>query len=120
MSEFVGNTPDEIREMAEQRDCEVVVSSDTELQLDLDDIPALDTYTAMMERYKDRVEVTEKSKWSSRSGNKHVVLQLTKPLDIKERILLQLAFGSDRQRELLSYLNFLNGHEMPLLLFKPR
>jgi hypothetical protein len=53
----------------------------------------------------------------SKGGNTHVVLHLSNPMDVIERIAWQAAFGSDPKREALHLLSVSRGELNPILLF---
>lgn len=67
------------------------------------------------------VEVTEKKRWRSKSHTGwHVLLTLSRPLPLRERLLLQAILSSDPIRELYSLLRFWEGTKEPSLLFRPQ
>lgn len=54
----------------------------------------------------------------SRSGNWHVEIKLSKPLQVIERICLQAIMGSDRSRELCNWERVKFGSTHPILFIK--
>jgi|SRR6185369_2135334 len=57
----------------------------------------------------------------SKSGlpHRHVIVYLNRPVrSHEERILLQAALGSDRKRELLSWIRIQNGNPTPSVFFE--
>jgi hypothetical protein len=53
----------------------------------------------------------------SKGGNTHVIVHLTQPMLVAERIAWQAAFGSDPKREALHLLSVALGELNPILLF---
>ncbi len=111
--------------LAEGCNCDIEFSDSCTLQLDIDSPEAssfynqhkylLDMVMAAQQNTINNIETR-----MSRNGNTHVIITFGNPISIHERILLQACLGSDRKRELLSYIRHLNGIEQPILLFKPR
>lgn len=123
MSQFAVMTMDEIKAIAEDHKCEVLVAGANELQFDLDTDAASDTFDAFYElRLKTRYAspmILDKATWKSKSGNNHVVVTIPEHLSVVERIAMQAMGGSDPGREFAA-LNCHNaGCEHPILLFKP-
>lgn len=118
-------------QQAAERGCEVVVSDDYTLQLDIDNdkdyafffeqFERLTKYVAIVNPHPDDLEFEPNPwiEWRSRSGNRHITIKLKNPMNVVERIMLQACLGSDRVREILSYARSLNGEPHPVLLFKP-
>lgn len=122
MSEFVGNNNslEELNTLADQRGCEVVVAKDNQLQLGLDNIASLEHFQSMLGSFGSQMGLKQDDSWSSKSGNKHVVLSLPEPMTAEQRIVLQACFGSDRKRELLSFMGAKSGSPYPIVLFRPK
>ncbi len=57
--------------------------------------------------------------YPSESGNTHCVVYLKKPLYAIERLVIQVALGSDPVREMLGLVRILHGVEEPSMLFSP-
>jgi hypothetical protein len=56
---------------------------------------------------------------TSKSGNLHVYVQLSKPFSLAERVLMQACLGSDIKRELLTYKNMQDSNNtQPQFLFE--
>jgi hypothetical protein len=111
--------------LAEECNCDIEYSDSYTLQLDIDSPEAL-SYYHLNKYLLDMVvtanynSVTKTEERLSRNGNTHIIIRFENPISIHERILLQACLGSDRKRELLSYIRHLNGIEQPILLFKPK
>lgn len=120
MSEFAINTLEQIEGFAEQRGCVVVEANPDQLQLDLDSISDVIFYGAMMSNFQEQLGIVEVDRWYSKSNNTHVVLQLRENTPLETRIMLQACLGSDRKREILSYLYAKNNAPHPVVLFKPK
>jgi hypothetical protein len=61
----------------------------------------------------------EEIKPSSSAGHYHITLTLNKELDPVTRIALQACLGSDKKRELLSFIRFQRGDERPTIFIAP-
>jgi|GEM_PF-1851326 len=96
----------------------VVVPEADELQLDIDNETDYLVYLSNTERFDQHIESIQYAKERpSRSGNgKHITIKLANVLlEPDKRILYQLFLGSDRVRELLSYVRFLGNDPVPTL-----
>lgn len=62
--------------------------------------------------------VSNKPSRSGAPGKRHITLALNRKLTSVERILFQALLGSDRKRELLSYIRVLNSDPEPTLFFE--
>lgn len=118
--------------------CEVVISAQDELQLDIDKpwtfnqdyIKGLGTQNYTLTKligkkvwnsfYKE-VYVLSFQAWKSRNGNTHVVLKLdgSRMYSDLERIIFQTVLGSDPVRELLNWKRVIEFTENPIALFRP-
>lgn len=60
--------------------------------------------------------------WTSAGGNRHVQIELREELPIARRLLLQAALGSDRKKELYSFLKLYDGvaAKYVSMLFRPK
>lgn len=101
----------------------VVVPQRDELQLDIDTPEDLEHYEQMRQLLQDTgYYVQEVRRTKSVSGNTHVYVRAlwTERLSVLERIMLQAMLGSDRKRELLSYLRHKSGDKSkpPTVLFE--
>jgi hypothetical protein len=101
---------------------DVVFPESNQLQLDIDndaDYAYMQSVWDVLDAHWGIVDVEEHP---SKSGlpKRHVTITLNKELAPVERVLLQACFGSDRKRELLSYLQVLNGDAHPILFLELR
>lgn len=99
---------------------EVIPTASTLLLLDLDDRAALDTFEERKNLVCEVFPFIEEGRWVSKSGDGyHVVLRLKQRLAPAERLLLQVALGSDWKREVLG-LQLVHNEVTPFsFLFKP-
>ncbi len=113
------------REEAEAGGFTVHQGDGQHLLLDLDGDQARSYFERHLPRVSDAMEVYGCSleiqdEWPSKSGHGwHVILRLSKPLPVTERMVLQAALGSDLTRELLSLSRYWTGNLEPHLLFRP-
>ncbi len=68
-------------------------------------------------------EVREVGKLRSKSDtlstpHYHMYLEFPRPISMPERIALQACFGSDRTKELLSLLRYIDGIDNPTVMFE--
>jgi len=108
------------REQAESLNCDILETTDTTLLLDIDTDAQ---YKVFMHVYPELCLVEPFASYEvlpSLHGNRHIIVQLSKPLDIYHRLLLHCLLGSDPMREKLSLARYLNGDDIPSLLFRPR
>jgi hypothetical protein len=99
----------------------VVRSDDTHLLLDLDSPAALAQYQRVLPLIEEKYGTAQQiQSWRSRGGNTHVYIELEKPLDLRLRLMLQAALGSDGVKEVLSMVAVDNGVPEPSLLFMPQ
>lgn len=115
-------------EQARVLDCDVEVADNQTLQLDIDNDAAFERAIAMMSLLRSvakdhnvaSILTNGYTVRESRGGNRHIIVGLTCPLTVEQRILLQAVFGSDPSRELLSWLGHVAGRQRPIALFVPR
>jgi hypothetical protein len=107
-------------------DWEVVIADDKTLMLDYDDMPAGSApflpeqffmALGILEQIPGQGSKTYYAASVSKGGNTHVIVRLTEPMPIVERIAWQAAFGSDLKREALHLLSISRGELNPILLF---
>jgi hypothetical protein len=98
----------------------VVVPGPRELFLDIDSPEDLAFYREQLSRLNSRIHMlTETRITRSSGGNYHVYLESVYALTPVGRIMLQAILGSDRVRELLSYLRIeLKLNREPTLFFE--
>lgn len=124
------------REKAASRGCTVVYASDNELQLDIDSDEDFTYFLANLRLFENVIrnigDFTQAPRFPfkfdafrmtrSANGNRHIVLPIQtdngKPLPMAVRILLQAVLGSDRRREMLSFMGMIQGQENPILFFE--
>ena len=83
----------------------MVYPEDRDLFIDIDDDASLNTYLEMGRvLHENGFYFTETKRTRSAGGNTHIYAKFTKQLTDLERVLLQACLGSDRKRELLSFL----------------
>ncbi len=121
MSGFSVMAMDAIEAAAAKVGCLVVVAKDNELQFDLDSDAAYETFqhfyhVKLANRFAAGLSVEE---WTSKSGNRHVVVTLPSAYSVTERIALQSQGGSDAGREFAALACHWDGSPHPVLLFKP-
>lgn len=108
---------------AEEQDLEIVYPKENELQLDIDNKEAYDYFHQnkwILEQWFGIRSITERV---SKSGGdkKHITVELGVTLTTVTRILLQSVMGSDRKRELLSFVMYAKGNEKrPTLLLEKK
>lgn len=105
---------------------EVVLAEENMLMLDYDGMPT-GSAPILPEQFFQTLGILEqvpgqgnKTYYTisvSKGGNTHVIVYLTNPLPIAERIAWQAAFGSDPKREALHLLSVSLGELNPILLF---
>ena len=105
---------------------EVVLPDEKMLMLDYDDQPR-GAAPFLPEQFFETLEILEQLPGQgnqtyykasmSKGGNTHVIVHLTHPMPIVERIAWQAAFGSDHKREALHLLSVALGDKNPILLF---
>ena len=110
-----------VRAKAEELGVDIMWGDDDHLLLDIDNHADLDLLDEHIDIMIDHgLVVDQGEELESRNGNAHVVLELTTPQPLLVRILLQAVLGSDRKRELLSFLGTIYGQENPVVLWRPR
>jgi hypothetical protein len=113
---------DEAIATAEREGLSIVRGTPDTLLLDLDTDQHKAQFAAMLPLIRSTVGVAKVvDEWVSRSGvGRHVVIKLDRQLTATERILLQMALGSDPEHELLSLTTGIwEGNTEPTVLFRP-
>ena len=98
----------------------VVFPAPNELLIDIDNEHSFQMFMKQMDILKKYVGATGDTITPSRHGfpGRHIVVTLDHDIDETERILLQACLGSDRVRELLSYVQMKNGDAHPTLFLE--
>ena len=101
---------------------DVVFPENNQLQLDIDNDEAYGYMNSVLDVIELHWNVVDFEEHPSKSGlpKRHVTITLGKEISDTERVLLQACLGSDRKRELLSYLQVLNGDAHPILFIEKR
>jgi len=102
--------------------CEVVIAEPNQLQFDLDSDEAYHRCMYWLhDKLNPRIQpiAMPPTEWRSKSGNRHIVIDLPHPLEVPERIALQSQGGSDPGREFAALCCHWDGSPHPILLFKP-
>lgn len=112
----------DLAELAEDRDCVLVVADERTLLLDLDDDHACRVFDKNLPKVKDKYSVESVERYPSRRArHEHAIVRLVDPIpDPVTRLLLQATLGSDATRELLSLYRVQRGHSTPSVLFRPK
>ena len=95
----------------------------TQLFIDLDSDADFAIFEKLLSIANDHVGVSDYVCSLSKSGypHRHIVVNLKRQITVLERIALQACLGSDRKREILSFIEYLNGDAAPTLFFeKPK
>lgn len=121
----INTTSAEGRRIAALEGLTVDAATDTDLFLDLDDNAAVERMDANMslavELFPEINLYTLRLTPPKSGTGQHARLKLSKPLPVRERIMLQAFLGSDLRREARSLKRVLEGDPEPILLFeKPR
>lgn len=109
---------------AEDADLDVVIPASNELFIDIDTDENYKEYQYNMELIEQHNPkfVHDVLVAPSKSGlpGRHITVQWHKELTDEQRIGLQAILGSDRKREMLSYLSMSRGHEHPTLFYEAK
>lgn len=87
-----------------------------ELLIDLDTKEQVDEFLSQIKLLVREVVILKIEVTTSFSGNRHVYIQLDRPISPIERIAWQAALGSDPKRELLSLIRASRGDKFPTIL----
>lgn len=125
MSEVVHVTLAELCREAANRGLALFLPRDNELFLDLDGVgedriegtkDSMDYWEAL---HKDGIKVEDAFHTVSASGNGiHLYILLNQAFDVRERLIMQAALGSDVLKEGLSLLRYMQGSDCPTSLFE--
>jgi hypothetical protein len=113
---------DERNRRAESRNQMVVFPKDDELQIDIDSEHAYDVFNAMRHIVTIHFPFKTIEERPSYSGlpKRHIVITLENKVTPHERLILQLALGSDRVREVLGLRRLQLGQDEPTCFFEPK
>ena len=103
--------------------CTVVMPTDSELQIDIDSLDAVDRFLDLFELYRKVLDPDAyiKDSWKSRSGNgRHFVINTSRSFTPLERHGLQAMLGSDEKRELLGFARGLAVKGIQCCLYRPK
>jgi hypothetical protein len=106
---------------AQMEGLEVVYPQPNELQIDIDNEHSFILFQnqlQIVQKFVGFCRVIEKPSKSGIMGKCHVTLVFDRTFTDLERIGLQAMLGSDRVRELLSYVQLQNGDEHPTLFLE--
>jgi hypothetical protein len=98
----------------------VVFPKDNELQLDIDNDHSFQLYLKQADILKKYIGVEGYKVEPSRSGlpKQHITITLSRTVSTIERLALQAMMGSDRVRELLGFVQYLNNDPHPVLFLE--
>lgn len=88
------------------------IGKSNELYIDIDSYSQYKLFLQQIVILRQKVDIDQISKTpspSERFGRYHIRIQFPKNLTILEKLFLQCCLGSDPKRELLGYLNHLDG-----------
>lgn len=99
---------------------EVVVAGSDEIMIDYDTKNVPEVFLnvlQIMQTQRFKEGKTSYSRYTSKSGNCHIVIKLPESISDTERIAWQAAFGSDPMREALSLVSISRNVKNPVLLY---
>lgn len=108
-------------EIAQKNGWRVVVPENNQLQLDIDDNHSYQIWAKhrnVIEKSLKITKVVETPSKSGKPGRCHITVDLDVTLKPDERIVLQALLGSDRTREILSWVNLKRNDESPTLFYE--
>lgn len=106
---------------AESKNSIVVLPKENELFLDIDDLAGRNTFLRNKTKFSMHVATIEDyTETTSRGGNTHIVVKLGHNIDPQQRIIYQVLLGSDRIREMLSWIRLINEDPNPTLFFETK
>lgn len=120
MAYTINDTTREAIDTAKKAGFDVFETSPFTLLLDIDKESDLEHYAELYPLAQQLYRVREISRWKSKDGGTHIVLESEDYLSAWTRLILQACLGSDRKRELLG-LNLFNQNAACFsFLFKPK
>ena len=116
---FYGIPRESLQEEAIKKGLKLVFPKVNQLFVDIDDEKAMDVFNERLVMLRSLFGCKEEIK-VSQSGHPHYHIYVTteRNFTTPERILLQLFLGSDVNHEFLSYREFRNGEDYPVLFFE--
>lgn len=100
------------------KEWEVIVAHEDMLQIDIDGTKTPDTFGRLISILESQVGPVSYKVTISKSGNRHVTVYMSRPMNILERVAWQAIFGSDPVRE-AAHLRSIQKNELnPILLFE--
>jgi hypothetical protein len=109
---------------ARDRGASIEIAPPDVLQIDIDGPEAYDRFSEQLEIYQNCETLPALGKIVERAsrteGHKHITIELPTEYTIEQRIMLQALLGSDLKRELLSLASHHNGHENPIVFYRPQ
>jgi hypothetical protein len=119
-SSFIAPNSDRAFQEAKILGLEVVLPKPNQLQIDIDSTEDMDVFNihfGILLKYEQAVIVRDEP---SKSGGekRHITVDLGRDISNVERILLQSVLGSDRKREILSWVQHCKGDAHPTLFLE--
>lgn len=100
----------------------VILPEENEIFIDIDnsqDLAKFEELWPTLKQFRPNAEIIRNtSSPSGKADHRHIVVDLKTPVHPCERIMLQVAMGSDRKRELLAWRRIENEDEFPTLFFE--
>jgi hypothetical protein len=94
------------------------------LQIDIDGPEAYERFEVLLNIWNTCPTLPALGKIVERAsrtaGHKHITIELPTEYGVEHRIMLQALLGSDLKRELLSLASYYNGHESPIVFYRPQ
>jgi len=119
-SSFIAPNSERAFQEAKMLGLEVVLPEANELQIDIDcpeDLEVLNHHFCILQKY-ERAEIIRDEPSKSGGDRRHIAIRLGRDISNLERILLQSCLGSDRKREILSWVQHANGDPHPTLFLE--
>jgi hypothetical protein len=119
-SEFIAPNSERAFQEAKLLGLEVVLPKANELQIDIDtpeDREVFNHHFGILQKY-EQAEIIRDEPSKSGGDKRHITVELGRDISNLERILLQSVLGSDRKREILSWVQYCNGDEHPTLFLE--
>lgn len=107
-------------ERAERENLAIVLPKPNELLVDIDNEDAENVFNTLLPLVAEYIGLISVERNPSKSGHPRYHLTVTLGRDVTplERIALQAILGSDRKRELLSFIEMTNGDQTPTLFLE--